>query len=1171
MRQVRVFSTALKRCRQALYEPYIQPLNEEEKKALRKEMTKYEPTLHGRMLKDIEMTLKMHDPSKKLLRERENTVKHVQLIIQNAYGPQYSIVDMSLGQYARDIAVAPLELAIIDQQRPEGFLPGTETEPLPGPYDHMNLAKTLLASGFTGTFIDGDAVRMQLERDDPEKFDTMELGPAVWRPSWNTDYIPFKTTYLRYPPVLDVCSPNEVTLPFLLRPPMPTNVHLLQLFKEYFSDRIFKSYLSIIYLWAKSVELEPVSTQCLTLMAISVMQGRRLVPNLQDIALVGSNNTLERGCKGVWIRGEYPPIHPRRSFWVETMFTPISGNFILPEPKRLKRLIYSFFDAFATHSVTHPFLPAFKAISIQNGGSTDRDTSISRLKSGMALAQLQNAERSIERGRTPWNPLAQPAEWITQPLIVMDPFISSFNHARNMTSHHVTYFSHFCSVSRRILGRSRPLSEIFGPHINMPKRHYSINAMGRAAQREYEVMSPPPSIFPARAATIARVESALRNRFGQDYRVLPFGSTQYNVSTASSDIDLVVLDPDRRQGFTPKNAKDLPEIYDTKAIGRALFKKGFTNVIAITGANVPIVKFHDPRTGLDCDINVNDRLGLTNTLLIRRYCNLVPYLRPMIMTIKSWAKPLGLNNPSGQHGPSTFSSYALAIMAIGYLQIEGVLPNLQAGLHPLPKKVKDGVFWIRAKKGAQDYVRCDIRMNENPTGWVPKKELSLGEALYGWFRFWAEEFPYDTHLLSIRHGGLVKREVVTIPAAVKKKLKRGVEAFSDPEEYHALMLQKQKLNTSSSLDREERELQQAEEQEEIALAALYEMKKEMQQEEAEREENVEGEGEPIENVTISAEAEEEPIKAVKISAESEQDVEPFVSVRDFTATLSDQGIDVDSDAESVTSTFMRGEEEEQQPTQWTGKRLVISDPFIRAKNLGTNIGKAQLDLFQQECHRAAFIMQAGDSLSDLISTYDEVLSDEEIVAQGRGRGTLGLKRGKQRMKVTHGRGRDTPLIGNKRPGTGKGNFYGPDGISPPRPPRRGHHSQASGSRQAISQEHQDEAVAGPSRGEASMRRGGSGRRGGASHMGRERHVPQEHAVASTSAVKQQQTHTGSQAPRASSSQVQLEGEQQERKPRRNHNRPPPWIRRRQQQQTETPDMVGPSAMDPPPPQPPPAL
>lgn len=82
------------------------------------------------------------------------------------------------------------------------------------------------------------------------------------------------------------------------------------------------------------------------------------------------------------------------------------------------------------------------------------------------------------------------------------------------------------------------------------------------------------------------------------------------------------------------------------------------------------MKFKDAGTGLDCDLNVNERLGILNSDMIKEYCALSPMLRPLLFRIKEWAKPLGLNMPTGALGvPASFSSYALALMTIAFLQV----------------------------------------------------------------------------------------------------------------------------------------------------------------------------------------------------------------------------------------------------------------------------------------------------------------------------------------------------------------------------------------------------------------------------------------------------------------------------------------------------------------------
>ena len=90
------------------------------------------------------------------------------------------------------------------------------------------------------------------------------------------------------------------------------------------------------------------------------------------------------------------------------------------------------------------------------------------------------------------------------------------------------------------------------------------------------------------------------------------------------------------------------------------------------------MKFVDPKTGIRCDLNVNDRLGMQNTRLLKEYCELLPQLTVLVYIIKKWAKSHGLNSPSAKGAAASFSSYALTLMTIVKLQarIVGKLSHL---------------------------------------------------------------------------------------------------------------------------------------------------------------------------------------------------------------------------------------------------------------------------------------------------------------------------------------------------------------------------------------------------------------------------------------------------------------------------------------------------------------
>ncbi|KAG2068633.1 hypothetical protein BDR04DRAFT_744199 [Suillus decipiens] len=181
-------------------------------------------------------------------------------------------------------------------------------------------------------------------------------------------------------------------------------------------------------------------------------------------------------------------------------------------------------------------------------------------------------------------------------------------------------------------------------------------------------------------------------------------------------------------------------------------RAGFTDVKAIPWARVPIVKLTDPASGLHIDINVNERLGLINTDLIKTYCDAVPSLRCLISAIKKWARPRALNQPSVPGEPQTFNSHALVLMTIGWLQTRDLAPKLQAS--PQSAESNEHIFWIRSPKSSKP-IPCDTRYH-NPTTWVAPRIDALDNLVEQWFRFWAQ-FQFSRHVIDIKRGGIFPR------------------------------------------------------------------------------------------------------------------------------------------------------------------------------------------------------------------------------------------------------------------------------------------------------------------------------------------------------------------------------------------------------------------------------
>lgn len=133
----------------------------------------------------------------------------------------------------------------------------------------------------------------------------------------------------------------------------------------------------------------------------------------------------------------------------------------------------------------------------------------------------------------------------------------------------------------------------------------------------YRSSQPSQQIINKRLELIARLSNIISTKYGSNYSVESFGSTCYQVSSSSSDLDLVIIDKDRPHGFDPSvDVYQLPSAYNPNNLAKTLSSNNLKSVQPIFAA-VPIVKFTDPVTNLQCDLNANN--------LVSSHSNIVTY------------------------------------------------------------------------------------------------------------------------------------------------------------------------------------------------------------------------------------------------------------------------------------------------------------------------------------------------------------------------------------------------------------------------------------------------------------------------------------------------------------------------------------------------------------------
>ncbi|XP_042305695.1 terminal uridylyltransferase 7 [Sceloporus undulatus] len=220
-----------------------------------------------------------------------------------------------------------------------------------------------------------------------------------------------------------------------------------------------------------------------------------------------------------------------------------------------------------------------------------------------------------------------------------------------------------------------------------------------------------------------------------------FGSSKNGFGFKQSDLDICMT----IDGL--ETAEELDCIKIIEELARVLKKhSGLRNILPITTAKVPIVKFFHVRSGLEVDISLYNTLALHNTRLLSCYAAIDSRVKYLCYTMKVFTKMCDIGDASR----GSLSSYAYTLMVLYFLQQRSppVIPVLQE-IYKEPKKPEmlvDG--WN---------VYFFDRLEELPAVWPDfgKNKESVGELWLGLLRFYTEEFDFKEHVICIRRKSLL--------------------------------------------------------------------------------------------------------------------------------------------------------------------------------------------------------------------------------------------------------------------------------------------------------------------------------------------------------------------------------------------------------------------------------
>ncbi|GJJ74161.1 hypothetical protein EMPS_06519 [Entomortierella parvispora] len=347
-----------------------------------------------------------------------------------------------------------------------------------------------------------------------------------------------------------------------------------------------------------------------------------------------------------------------------------------------------------------------------------------------------------------------------------------------------------------------------------PYNHFSTLELW--VEHWYSQLCPKEDSITLREELINRLQVIFNRHYpDKDLVLRPFGSFITGLGNTWSDIDICIFShyPDPSDPYA-----------DVSNLAQMLRQHGMENIVAVTDAKVPIVKFVDPATKIACDMNVQKPLGIYNSLLIKAYLDIDERLGKFLYLLKYFAKTHGILD-----GSSGFlCSYAFILMAIVFFQEqeEPILPRLQVKQErPLTaddlKRLRRGdpIYQHRGQPGSRkansipatfgaalrdgkvlvEYVEQDGKMfdvsydnrtelyRKNAIGSLNKK--SVAQLLFEFFEYFSRKFDYRTMEVSSKHGRFQERHAMDkekkwqmneqlntgIPSTVSAKLAPGTK------------------------------------------------------------------------------------------------------------------------------------------------------------------------------------------------------------------------------------------------------------------------------------------------------------------------------------------------------------------------------------------------------------
>ncbi|XP_076632821.1 mitochondrial poly(A) polymerase [Colletes latitarsis] len=237
------------------------------------------------------------------------------------------------------------------------------------------------------------------------------------------------------------------------------------------------------------------------------------------------------------------------------------------------------------------------------------------------------------------------------------------------------------------------------------------------------------------------------NKLFPTISILPFGSSVTGFGQKGCDLDLVCKINNLNRSEISSNLVvhskpySFSERHEQKEFLSILatiihnFIPGTENIQKILEARVPIIKFSNVYTSMQCDLCVTNMIAIRMSEVLFIYGEMDWRVKPLVCTIRKWAQYRKITNPTPGRWITNFS---LTLLIIFYLQKENILPPIN-------------------KLSYADKQISATRQN-NLSSFIPPIHInrkinteSLSPLLYGFFEYYAT-FKFSLYGICIQEG-----------------------------------------------------------------------------------------------------------------------------------------------------------------------------------------------------------------------------------------------------------------------------------------------------------------------------------------------------------------------------------------------------------------------------------